>query len=189
VNAKSAAIVLALAALIGAGYAQACRIPPRPADNSPRTELYRDADRALVVGTVVRGGLPAEARLRVDEVIYGRIWRRPLALGWAGDPQFSFRYQTTFPSGDGTVIVVSCGQYVPFQPEVRVGQRVIARLGVTLDGSQVTIRWQPLEIASRDPRIAAFLAIEDRSERRKAGRALSDFAMRGDVVTVTSEGR
>jgi hypothetical protein len=165
-----AAFALALTA--GANAAQACRVRLPPPANSPRAELYRELDTALVIATVVNGGMTLDARLRVDETVYGRVEASPLMLGWPDDPQFSYTYESSWTQDDGSVVVGSCGRYAPHLPVVERGQRVLARLGVTQTGAQVVVRWQALDEARRDPRISAFLAARAPAERRRLGQAL-----------------
>jgi hypothetical protein len=169
-----AAFAVFCLAMTAASPALACRFRPMGPDNAPRADLYRDVDTALVIATVVNGGASLDARLRIREIVYGRVEDAPLMLAWPDDPQYSYRYETTWTEGE-YVIVNDCGRYVPELPVVERGQRVLAKLGVTQAGAQVVVRWWPLDDVRRDPRIAAFLAARRPAERHRLGEKLRPY--------------
>jgi hypothetical protein len=159
---------------MAASPAQACRFRRPPPDNSPNAGLYRDLDAGLVIATVINGGPAPDARLRIDDVVYGRFAGSPLMLGWTGDPQYSYVSDAIQEQPDGSIIMGGCG-YIQQEPVVEAGQQVLARLGVTQAGAQVVVRWWPLKDVRREPRIAAYLRARMPVERQCLGAALRPY--------------
>lgn len=178
----SAAFAVFCLAVMAALPAQAaCRIRPVPPSNPPHADLYRDLDRALVIATILNRGASLDARLQVDEVVYGAVADTPLMLGWSGDPQYSYRYVTSVENPDGSITVGGCS-YEPELPVVEQGQRVLAKIGVTRTGEQVVVRWDPLQTAADcNPRFAAYLAQRDTGNRQRLGEALRPY----DTIGIT----
>lgn len=153
---NAAAILAVCGATMAATPALACRIRAVQPGNTPVEELYRNSDTAFVVATVLNDGRTSDVALRATSAIYGRLEPTPLTLGWPGDPHYTYAYQSGYSEGDDGTVTIGCGRYERVLREVRAGQQVLARIGITRAGAQVVVRWWTLDEVRSDPRIAAW---------------------------------
>jgi hypothetical protein len=145
----------------------------------------KGSDTAFVVATVLNDGRTSDVALRATSTIYGRLEPTPLTLGWPGDPHYTYVYQSGYSEGNDGTITIGCGRYERALREVRAGQQVLARVGITRAGAQVVVRWWTLDEVRSDPRIAAWRDARNGAERRRRAAAMRPYFWSGDSIFVT----